>query len=71
MNKVLVAGGAGYIGSHVVYELIDAGFTVVVVDNLSTGYIENIDSRAKFVNGNIYIISSTRISMVLQCRVLH
>ena len=42
MNKVLVAGGAGYIGSHVVYELIDAGFTVVVVDNLSTGHIDTV-----------------------------
>lgn len=35
---VLVTGGAGYIGSHMVLELADAGETVVVLDNLSTGF---------------------------------
>ena len=35
---VLVTGGAGYIGSHMVYELLDAGEDVVVLDNLSTGF---------------------------------
>ena len=35
---VLVTGGAGYIGSHMVHELVDAGETVVVLDNLSTGF---------------------------------
>ena len=41
-TKVLVTGGAGYIGSHVVNLLGKAGFDVVVVDNLSTGREENI-----------------------------
>jgi UDP-glucose 4-epimerase len=36
--KVLVIGGAGYIGSHTVYELIRDGNEVVVMDNLSTGF---------------------------------
>ncbi len=35
---ILVTGGAGYIGSHMVYELLDAGADVVVLDNLSTGF---------------------------------
>jgi len=35
---VLVTGGAGYIGSHMVHELVDAGESVVVLDNLSTGH---------------------------------
>ena len=35
---VLVTGGAGYIGSHMVHALVDAGESVVVVDNLSTGF---------------------------------
>jgi len=48
--KILVIGGAGYIGSHVVYELCDNGYDVLVLDNLSTGFIENIDKRAKFIN---------------------
>src|SRR5262249_24072953 len=36
--SILVTGGAGYIGSHMVYELVDAGERVVVLDNLSTGF---------------------------------
>lgn len=53
MSKVLVVGGAGYIGSHVVYELIDNNYSVIVLDDLSTGNIDNIDSRATFVKGCI------------------
>lgn len=43
MHKVLVTGGTGYIGSHTVVELIEAGFEVVVVDNLSNSYAESLD----------------------------
>ncbi len=46
--KVLVTGGAGFIGSHQVDELIKNGYKVVVVDNLVTGKKENIDSKVKF-----------------------
>ena len=50
MNKtVLVIGGAGYIGSHVTHELCDQGYNVVILDNLSTGFSENIDKRADFI----------------------
>jgi UDP-glucose 4-epimerase len=51
--KVLVIGGAGYIGSHVVYELIKDNHEVVVVDNLSTGLREMIHKDAKFYLGDI------------------
>ena len=51
--SVLVFGGAGYIGSHTVYELLDNGYDVVVADNLSTGHIEAVPERAKFYNGDI------------------
>lgn len=50
---VLVLGGAGYIGSHTVYELIAGGYETVVVDNLETGHIEAVHGDAKFYRGNI------------------
>lgn len=49
---VLVTGGAGYIGSHMVLRLADAGQQVVVLDNLTTGFDWAIDHRAKLVEGN-------------------
>jgi len=48
MEKVLVSGGAGFIGSHIVDLLIEENFNVVVVDNLSSGREENINPKAKF-----------------------
>ncbi len=51
--KILVLGGAGYIGSHTVYELIDAGEDVVIVDNLETGHIEAVHPKATFYKGDI------------------
>lgn len=50
---ILVLGGAGYIGSHTVYELIDKGADVVVVDNLETGHIEAVHPKARFYKGDI------------------
>jgi UDP-glucose 4-epimerase len=55
---ILVCGGAGYIGSHIVCELIRKHYDVVVIDNLSTGYRKLVHSKAKFYFGNI---SSTNI----------
>ena len=51
--SILVLGGAGYIGSHTVYELIDEGMDVVIVDNLETGYAEAVHPKAKFYQGDI------------------
>lgn len=51
--SVLVCGGAGYIGSHCVYELIQRGEEVVVVDNLQTGYKQAVHQEAKFYEGDI------------------
>ena len=45
---ILVLGGAGYIGSHTVYELIDAGRDVVVADNLLTGFRAAVHPKARF-----------------------
>lgn len=51
--SVLVLGGAGYIGSHTVYELIDSGEDVVVADDLLTGFREAVHPKAKFYRGDI------------------
>ena len=51
--NVLVIGGAGYIGSHVALELCENGHDVTVFDNLSSGHLLNIDSRAEFIQGDI------------------
>ena len=53
MSSILVLGGAGYIGSHTVYELIEAGENVVVVDNLETGFRKAVHPDAKFYQGDI------------------
>ncbi|HRD75503.1 MAG TPA: UDP-glucose 4-epimerase GalE [Hyphomicrobiaceae bacterium] len=51
--NILVTGGAGYIGSHMVLELIDAGETVVVLDNLTTGFRWAVAPEAELVVGDI------------------
>jgi len=51
--SILVTGGAGYIGSHAVLALADAGWPVVVIDNLVTGFRWAVDERATFVEGDI------------------
>ena len=49
---ILVTGGAGYIGSHMVHELVDSGESVVVLDNLSTGFRYLIPGEVPFVTGS-------------------
>ena len=52
-SKCLVTGGAGFIGAHVARELCDAGCEVVVLDDLSGGFPDNVDPRARLVEGSV------------------
>jgi UDP-glucose 4-epimerase len=53
MSKILVTGGAGFIGSHVTEELVQRGHQVVVLDDLSGGFVDNVVDGAQFVLGSI------------------
>ncbi len=50
---ILVCGGAGYIGSHAVHQLVEKGEEVVIVDNLQTGHRKALNPKAKFYEGDI------------------
>lgn len=51
--SILVCGGAGYIGSHTVYKLIEQGNDVIIVDNLQSGHLKAVNKNAKFYKGDI------------------
>ncbi|MGW6332170.1 UDP-glucose 4-epimerase GalE [Nocardia rhamnosiphila] len=55
--KLLVTGGAGYIGSVVAHQLIDAGHTVEIIDNLSTGHASNLPAAATFHQKSIHDVA--------------
>ena len=58
--NILVTGGAGYIGSHVVEELQKSGFTPIVYDNLSTGHAVAVPEDVQLVEGDIHDVAFTR-----------
>ena len=57
---ILVCGGAGYIGSHAVHQLVEKGEEVVIVDNLQTGHLDALNPAAKFYEGDIREVFSGR-----------
>jgi len=72
-GSVLVTGGAGYIGSHAVLALLDAGWPVAVVDNLVTGFAWAVDPRATLIQANIEDDAAVRAAMRAHdvCAVMH
>ncbi len=71
--KVLVTGGAGYIGSVTTEMLCDAGHEVIIFDNLERGYRAAIDARAKFIQGDLRVNSDilTAMAEVVPDAVIH
>ncbi len=63
-NNILVTGGAGYIGSHIVEELIKDKKKVIIIDNLVTGYKKLINKKAKFIKADIK--DESKISKILK-----
>ena len=63
MKKVLVTGGAGYIGSHIVELLVKDKYKVFIVDNLVTGYRKLINKKAKFFKLNI--LNSSKLKKII------
>ena len=63
-NNILVTGGAGYIGSHVVEQLIKDKETVIILDNLVTGHKKLINKKAKFIKADIK--SKTQIAKIVK-----
>tara|TARA_R110001592_G_scaffold363007_1_gene679231 strand:+ start:566 stop:1471 length:906 start_codon:yes stop_codon:yes gene_type:complete len=59
MKKVIVTGGAGFIGSNLVDKLVEQGVEVIILDDLSTGKKENINSKATFYNVDISNLTPT------------
>jgi UDP-glucose 4-epimerase len=72
IGKVLITGGAGYIGSILTAYMLDQGHQVVVLDDLSVGKLQNVDKRAKFIEGSILSRESLQeallgIDLVIHC----
>ena len=53
MGKMLVTGGAGFIGSHLIDDLLELGYDVVCLDDLSGGYRSNVSEKAEFAQGSV------------------
>ena len=53
MNNILVTGGAGYIGSHVVEKLDKTHSNIIIIDNLKNGFERLINKKAEFIKGDI------------------
>ena len=66
MKKVLVTGGAGFIGSNLVDSLINQGYNVSIIDNLSTGSESNLNDKATFYNYDLSKISQKKLLEILE-----
>jgi len=71
MSRILVTGGAGYVGSTAVAILVERGYEVVVFDDLSMGHADAIDPRATFVEGSLLDPDALRSALIGCEAVIH
>ena len=64
MSRILVTGGAGYIGSTAVAVLVERGYEVVVFDDLSMGHADAVDPKADFIEGSLLDPDALRSALV-------
>ena len=69
--KVLLTGGAGFIGSHVGRQLLDAGHQVTIVDNLLRGHVDAVDPRAHFVQADLADVDALTEALAGHDAVIH
>ena len=69
--RILVTGGAGYIGGTATSLLIDKGHDVTVLDDLSTGHLDAVDSRSKFIQGSLLDVRALRSALTDCEAVMH
>ena len=67
MTSVMVTGGAGFIGSHIVDALIKANARVSVLDDLSSGSLANLDPRANFYHGQLQDAELVQEAVAREC----
>ena len=66
MKKAVVTGGAGFIGSNLVDELIKQGIEVLIIDDFSTGFKKNLNPKAKLFEGGIHNTSTKKLTEILK-----
>ena len=71
MSKILVTGGAGFMGSWLVDELLNRGHDVTSVDNLSGGYLRNVNKDCNFVKGDVRDLKLVNRLMKNTARKIH
>ena len=60
INNILVTGGGGYIGSHIVEKLVKKNINVFILDNLVTGFKRLVNKKATFIKGDIFNITKVK-----------